>query len=110
MSDTYQAVYDAVRSRVSNGDIGAAVERAIENPNWSYYLGLAAQAAQDVANEHMRPVIVWRPRIFQDGGLWCALLGENIQVGVVGFGASPDEAAREFDKAWFLKIEDRPHA
>ena len=47
---------------------------------------------------------LYRPTLYVDGDKWCALLGENIQIGVVGFGASPDEAMRAFDKAWFEKL------
>ncbi len=46
------------------------------------------------------PHVLMRPRVFPDGNAWCALLGENIQVGVCGFGASPAEACAAFDKAW----------
>lgn len=41
-----------------------------------------------------------KPKIFIDGNKWCALFCENLQSGVVGFGASPEEAYKEFDKAW----------
>lgn len=36
---------------------------------------------------------------FKDGDQWCVLLGENIQVGVCGFGDTPAAAIYEFDKA-----------
>ena len=41
-----------------------------------------------------------QPRIFQDGDQWCALLGENIQEGICGFGYTPEAAYAEFAKAW----------
>lgn len=31
-------------------------------------------------------------QVFLDGNQWCALLGENIQEGIAGFGLSPKEA------------------
>lgn len=34
------------------------------------------------------------------GGLGCALLGENIQEGVCGFGKTPALAMTAFDLAW----------
>lgn len=52
------------------------------------------------ACEQRRPFIQLRPRLFIDGNRWCALYGENIQDGVVGFGVSPEEAAWDFDHAY----------
>ena len=34
-------------------------------------------------------------QISLDGDRWCALVGENVQVGVCGFGDTPLEALRE---------------
>ena len=52
------------------------------------------EAAAFIAAPHTR----MRPRIFPDGDKWCALYGENIMEGVVGFGATPQEACEEFDR------------
>ena len=46
------------------------------------------------------PHVVLRPRIFKDGNQWCMLYGDNLQDGVAGFGATPAEAADDFDKKW----------
>ena len=59
---------------------------------------------QEAAWEQMRPSVVFKPKLFFDGGWWCALLGENLQVGVSGFGDSPADAMYAFDKAWTTKI------
>ena len=64
----------------------------------------AGQAWQQAAAAHERPCVLWKPRLFIDGNQWCALLGENIQEGVVGFGDSPDAAMWEFDVAWRKKL------
>ena len=32
--------------------------------------------------------------VFMDGNLWCALLGDNLQDGLAGFGETPAEALR----------------
>lgn len=45
-----------------------------------------------------------RPKLSIDGNQWCALLGENIQDGVAGFGDSPDAAYAAFDVAWTEKL------
>ncbi len=100
MSDTYQPIYDAVRSRISGGNISDAVGSAIRDCNISHYAERAMMAAQEVANEQMRPSVVFRPKITKDGDQWCALLGDNIQEGVAGFGATPNRACYAFDEAW----------
>lgn len=47
-----------------------------------------------------RPHVVMRPRVFKDGDAWCALYGEDLQVGVAGFGDSPKVACEAFDREW----------
>ena len=64
----------------------------------------AGQAWQQAAAAQERPCVLWKPRLFRDGNQWCALLGENIQDGVVGFGDSPDAAMWAFDEAWREKL------
>lgn len=34
--------------------------------------------------------------ISKDGDKWCALLGEDIQSGITGFGETPEEALSDF--------------
>ena len=48
----------------------------------------------------MKPNSIYKPRIFKDGNLWCALYGDSIQDGVAGFGNSPALAYEDFDKNW----------
>lgn len=100
MSDSYQAVYDAVRSKISGGDIGAAVEEALRSANLSHYADMASRAAQEAASEYARPSAVYRPVLIADGDQWCALYGEDLQVGVAGFGETPFAAMYAFDRAW----------
>lgn len=38
---------------------------------------------------------------FKDGNQWCILLGENIQVGIVGFGDTPIRAIRDFNSKFY---------
>ncbi len=104
MTDTYQAVYDAVRSKMSNGDIGSAIEQAVRNVNMGHYVELAGIAAQEAAYEYIRPCVLYKPKVYLDGDVWCALYGENIQEGVVGFGESPSKAMYNFDENWCKEI------
>jgi hypothetical protein len=54
----------------------------------------------DAAWQQTRPSVLFRPAISADGTMWCALLGDNLQEGVAGFGETPEAAMRAFDKAW----------
>lgn len=102
--DTYQPIFDAVRSRICNGDIGEAVQTAIRDANLSHYLSMAAESVRMAAGEYERPSAVYRPALTIDGNQWCALYGENLQEGVAGFGDSPAHAMREFDAAWIAPL------
>lgn len=104
----YQAVYDAVRSRISNGDIGHAVSQAMRDANLSHYAERAMNSAQEAAGEWSRPSVLMRPALSNDGNMWCALYGENLQDGVAGFGESPYRAMADFDRNWATKLPARP--
>lgn len=60
---------------------------------------------QDMIREHQRPSVLYRPTISQDGDAFIALLGENIQEGVVGCGDTPEKAMMAFDSAWYAKAK-----
>lgn len=104
MSDSYQAIYDAVRSRISNANIGSAVESALREANLSHYADMASRAAQETAYEAQRPCVLFRPVLSRDGHMWCALYGDDIQNGVAGFGDSPLLAMYDFDVNWVAKL------
>lgn len=111
MGDAYQAIYDATRSRIHGGDMQQAMETALREA-----FGRADQFMQAVqieylsaAYEQQRPSVVFRPKVYIDGNQWCALYGDNLQDGVAGFGDSPDQAMREFDKAWGEKLKGASH-
>lgn len=38
------------------------------------------------------------PKISKDGNLWCVLYGEDLQVGISGFGDTPMAAILDFNK------------
>lgn len=103
--DSHQAIYDAVRSRISNGDVGRAVEQAITAANVGHYFHMASETIRCAASAYEAPSAVFRPAVYIDGDKWCALYGENLQDGVAGFGDSPSEAMWDFDKNWRKKLE-----
>ena len=101
MSDNYQAVYDAVRSRFHSCDVGQIVRDAAVS---AFDMGRAQSVIQDeayrVAAEMSRPSVLFRPTIVPDGNKWSAFYGPNLMEGVCGFGDTPDAAMRDFDKNW----------
>jgi len=108
VSDTYQAIYDAVRSRIHGGDIGQAAESALREAfgNADHVIRCAMQDVAVSFAEHARPSAVYRPSIERDGNQWCALYGANLMQGVSGFGDSPELAMADFDANWRQKISE----
>lgn len=106
--DSYQPIYDAVRSRISGGDIGSAVrDVASQAFDISHMKAILQQDFCIAAQEMARPAAIFKPTIFADGDQWCALLGADIASGVAGFGSTPAEAMTAFDMAfWKEKTPD----
>ena len=100
MSDIYQATYDAVRSKISGGDIGAAVESVIRAEGISHYFQMMANEIAFSFRGFSDPSVQMRPQLYIDGNQWCALYGDNLQDGVAGFGDTPAKAMADFDRAW----------
>jgi hypothetical protein len=99
-----QEIYDAVRSRISGGDIGDAVRDVLwRQCDTSHLQQMIQQEANIVAGQMTRPAVLFKPRVYPDGDMWCALYGEDLQMGVAGFGESPDAAVIAFDAAWYAK-------
>jgi hypothetical protein len=107
MNESYQAIFDAVRSRISGGDVGSAVESALRSSfeGADHAARMAAREFQSAAQEMQRPSAIFKSTLSRDGDQYCALLGENLQTGVDGFGDTPDKAMRDFDKIWHEPIE-----
>lgn len=104
-----QEIYDAVRSKISNGDVGSAVAQAAREAfDISWKIEGISQEFIIAAQEQQRPSVLFRPQIMQDGNSFIALLGENLAVGVVGCGDTPAEAMLDFDKAFYRKARIAP--
>lgn len=113
MSDSYQAVYDAVRSRFGFFDPAQAIRDACHlDASWAieYVKNDAVTAIESTRQEMQRPSVLFKPAIGIDGDKWCALYGANLQEGVAGFGDSPAAAMLDFDKQWNANIspKDQP--
>ena len=99
MSDSYQPIFDAVRSRIHNADVGDAVERAIrERFDVSHVIALAQEAIASVSLEHQRPCVLFRPKLYQEFStkIWVAYYDPSPQDEIAsdkkilfGTGASP---------------------
>jgi hypothetical protein len=104
MSDSYQAIYDAARSKIQGGSVQDAIENAFRDSEFSHYAQQAFYAWQIEAQEHSKPSVLMKPKLFIDGDMYCALYGENIAEGCAGFGKTPNEAMADFDKKWNLPV------
>lgn len=101
MVDSYQAIFDAVRSRISGGDVGQAVrDVAFQQFDISYAMEFLKQEFASAAYEMQRAFVLLKPRMAKDGNAWICCYGDNIQEGVTGIGDSPASAARDFDTNW----------
>jgi hypothetical protein len=100
--DAYQAIYDATRSKISGGDVSSAVQIAAREAfDISFYAQQISQEFLSAAMEMQRPSVLFKPSLMADGNMWCVLLGENLQVGVAGFGETPSKAYAAFDQAFY---------
>lgn len=72
----------------------------------SYITAQFVIAIQEVSYEYMRPSVVFRPNVHQDGDQFCCLLGKDLQEGLAAFGNTPNEATRNFDVAWYKRAKE----
>jgi len=100
--DNYQAIYDAVRSKMGYIDPSYLYDRIVRC--WDFSQQMSAML-QIIEYETIRPSVLMHPKISIDGNQWCALYGENLQDGVAGFGDSPAKAMEDFDKSWYKDLE-----
>ncbi len=97
----YQAIYDAVRSRIGNCNIADAVADVARSAfDLSYVQPHAIEAIGITQAEMCRPSVLFRPELSVDGNQWCAHYGRDLQQGVQGFGDTADAAMRAFDANW----------
>lgn len=53
-----------------------------------------------IGNQELQLVKTYNLIPFKDGDQWCVLLGENLQVGIAGFGETPYKAILAFNNAF----------
>ena len=61
---------------------------------------MAQLSIQSAAAQYEAPSVIFRPKVYPDGNMWCALYGEDLQEGVAGFGETPQAAMVDFDNNW----------
>ena len=108
--ETYQAVYDAVRSRISGFDGQALIDKIAYQFDISHLKEILQQNFSIAANEMQRPSVLYRPKLSVDGNQWCALYGDNLQDGIAAFGDSPADAMSKFDREWYRNVNHEDNA
>lgn len=104
MSDSYQAVYDAVRSRISPCDVSNVLAEAARQAfDISFAREIVQQEMCFAAGQMARPSVIYRPTISLDGNCYCALYGEDLMSGCAGFGETMADAMADFDKNWAIQ-------
>ena len=58
-----------------------------------------------IENEEYNLFRILKPKLYQDGDKWCVLYGENIMLGVAGFGDTPYLAILDFNKSWGKELK-----
>ena len=106
--DAYRPIYDAVISKLYNCDVGAAVEGVMREAGIDHSIAMITEKFRYAIGQYIRPSVLFRPKICQDGNAFIALLGDDLQSGVAGCGEAPTEAMADFDvtfskKATFIK-------
>ena len=104
--DTYQPIFDAVRSKLTSCDTGEAISRAVSSSGLDHAVGQITEIVRQAVGDYQRPSVLYKPRLFIDGDQWCAMYGTTIQGCVTGFGDSPAEAMSDFDDNFTEKINE----
>ena len=102
MTDNYQAVYDAVRSRfhcsIDGNEIANSIASMFDSAGQAMLQ--AGYSAQTTEDERQRPSVLFRPTLPLIAGQgWRAKYGD-----LTAYGASPVEAMAAFDAAWKQRL------
>ncbi len=62
----------------------------------------------DIGHHYTKPSVLYRPTLSVDGNQYCALLGQDLQSGVAGFGDTAEAAMADFDKAFKTPLRNSP--
>ena len=104
---SYQAIYDAVRSRIHGFDSSQLIDQIARQFDISSEKERIQDQVMSILEDHRQPSILYRPSLSRDGDQWCALYGNDLQCSVAGFGKSPGKAMHDFDKNWYKTIPEQ---
>ena len=83
-------------------------KRASADPHWAHVLdqtSLASEQLEAYCIAHPQSAsALCRPRLLVRGQLWVALLGPNIEEGIVGIGPTIETALRAFDGRYLVRL------
>ena len=74
------------------------------NIDFDHFRGwqIADEIQNNLAEQRMLTLIdLLKPTFLKDGNQFCYLYGENLQVGIAGFGSTAYEAMSDFCKAFY---------
>lgn len=61
----------------------------------------------EIKDEMTKPSVLYRPRIYPDGNMWCCVYGE-MPLCVVGFGKTPKDAVNAFNASFYCEELNKP--
>lgn len=68
--------------------------------SWGLFLRDLYEICKTVQIKYLLPSAIYKPKIYRDGNMWCALYGTDLQNGIAGFGKSPEKAVEAFNNNW----------
>ncbi len=102
--ETFDPIYQAVRSKISHCDIESVIQQAISNANLEWHVSQCRSTIESVAYEYQRPCVLFRVEpnnLFDEVKqcrYWSARYGD-----VIGVGQSASGAMYDFDRKWLAK-------
>jgi len=77
----------------------------VESSQRQHYETLLHQEEMNliVEKEEYNLFSMLKPKLYQDGNQWCCLYGEDLQIGIAGFGDSPYLAILDWNGEWYKK-------
>jgi len=98
----WKASWNAIAALIvwddSSKFLDMSVEEVTELANEGNHAAVLLLPAVVVKNKLKKNTKLNKPRLFLDEGAWCALLGNNLQDGICGYGDSPAEAMQDYEK------------
>ena len=74
----------------------------IESSQRQHFEVMLQQDRQSIIVEQLEYNLfsIIKPKLYKDGDSWCCLFGDDINVGICGFGDTPYLAILDWNRAW----------